>query len=321
MSFRNSSEPAKLNLNLLPVIVALAEEGTVSAAARKLHMSQPFVSSALGKLRRSFGDPLFVRTARGMEPTPRAQALLQPVRVALGVVENEVLRVAAFDPATSEKTISIVLSGAGEMVFLPAILARLNKEAPNVNVRSVSLDATQLERSMELGDVDLALGYFPDLKGNNFYQQRLMSDRFICLLRADHPIEDSRLTLKQFNQLGHAVVHAEGRSQEVVERFLVKRGISRRIVLHTPHFMSIPHIVAKSDLAATVPLVVGTAFAQFSDVRLIRPPFRSPRFAVRQHWHRKFHHDARSRWLRGVIHSLFNESVDDRRSESTGGLD
>lgn len=295
--------------------MAIAEEGTVSAAARKLSMSQPSVSSALAKLRHSLRDPLFVRTARGMAPTPRTLALLQPVRVTMGIVTNELLQTAAaFDPAKTDKTFSIALSDVGEMVVLPSILAHLSKVAPKVNLRSISMPPAQLQRAMELGEVDLALGYFPDLKGSNFYQQRLYSHGFVCLLRADHTIKGSRLTMRQFKQLGHAVVRAEGRSQEILERFLVKRGIQRREVLQTPHFLSVPYIITRSDLLATVPMALGTSFARFMNIRLILPPFDVPHIVVRQHWHRKFHHDPQNRWLRGTIYSLINESIDELKA-------
>jgi len=274
-------------------------------------MSQPSVSNALAKLRHVFGDPLFVRTVRGMEPTPRALALLQPVRDALGIVANEVLKTTAFNPAKMDGVISIAMSDVGEMITLPRILTYLNKVAPNVNLRSVSLPPAQLQRAMETGDVNLALGYFPDLKGNNFYQQRLYSHGFVCLLRTDHPIKGSRLSVRQFKQLGHAVVRAEGRSQEIFERVLVKHRIRRREVLQTPHFMSIPHIIARSDLVATVPMAVGTSFSKFMGIRLIKPPIEVPRIDLRQYWHRRFHHDPHSRWLRGLVHSLINESIDE----------
>jgi DNA-binding transcriptional LysR family regulator len=176
---------SKLDLNLLPVIVALAEHRSVSAAARHLGMSQPAVSAALGRLRASLGDPLFVRTARGMEATPRALTVLAPARAALGIVDQEILPAQGFHPSTSDRKITLALSDIGEMVFLPKILARLQAEAPRMTVRSVTLPVSQLERGLELGEIDLAIGYFPDLKGNNFFQQRLFSHGFVCLLR--HP--------------------------------------------------------------------------------------------------------------------------------------
>jgi DNA-binding transcriptional LysR family regulator len=301
----------KLDLNLLPVMVAMLEEGSGSAAARRLGMSQPAVSAALARLRATFSDPLFVRTSHGMEPTPRTLGLIAPIRVALSVVNNEVMQGMSFDPAGSTKTVTLALSDIGEMVFLPRILERLSKEAPGMSVRSVTPPPAQIERGLELGEIDLAVGYFPDLKGNNYFQQRLFSHGFVCLLRAGHPFKGNRLTPKQFLELGHAVVRAEGRSQEVFERFLQKQRIRRRVVLNTPHFMSIPLIIAKSDLVATVPLAVGTSFAQASQIRLVKPPFAIPSFDLRQHWHRRFNNDPQSKWLRGVVHALFNDSLDE----------
>jgi DNA-binding transcriptional LysR family regulator len=301
----------KLDLNLLPVIVALAESRSVSAAARQLGMSQPAVSSALARLRASLGDPLYVRTARGMEATPRALELLTPARAALGIVEQEILASPGFDPATSERTITLALSDIGEMVFLPKVLARLQADAPGMKVRSVTLPVSQLERGLELGEIDLAVGYFPDLKGNNFFQQRLFSHGFVCLLRSGHPIKGQKLTPKQFMAQGHAVVNAEGRSQEVFERYLQEQGIRRRVVLNTPHFMSLPSIISASDLVATVPLAVGVWFSSTARVRWARPPFQVPKFDLKQHWHRRVNNDPQSRWLRGLFYSLFNEDVDE----------
>ncbi|HSV44485.1 MAG TPA: LysR family transcriptional regulator [Ramlibacter sp.] len=305
----------KLDLNLLPVVVALVENGSVSGAARTLGMSQPAVSSALGRLRQVFADPLFVRTSRGMEPTPRTLALIGPTRTALGVVDNEILRSSLFDPATSDRKFTLALSDIGEMVFLPKMLQRLALEAPATSVRSVTLPPAAIERGLELGEIDLAIGYFPDLKGNNFFQQRLFSHNFVCLLRSGHPIKGAKLTPRQFMALGHAVVNAEGRSQEVFERYLAKQGIRRRVVLNTPHFMSIPAIIAKSDLVATVPLAVGVTFAETSRIRMVKPPFDIPSFDLKQHWHRRFHNDPQSKWLRAMVQELFNDAVDEWRTD------
>lgn len=306
----------KLDLNLLPVIVAMMEQGSVSGAARQLGMSQPAVSSALARLRAVFADPLFVRTSRGMEPTPRTLALLAPTRVALGVVANEILQNMGFDPASSEKTFTLALTDIGEMVFLPKILECLRTEAPKTTLRSVTLPVSQIERGLELGEIDLAVGYFPDLKGNSFFQQRLFSHSFVCLLRATHPIKANKLTPKQFMELEHAVVNAEGRSQEVFERYLQKQGIRRKVVLTTPHFMSLPAIISKSDLVATVPLAVGTWFASTSRIRMVRPPFDIPTFDLRQHWHRRFNNDPQNKWLRALVARLFNDEADEWKGHS-----
>lgn len=300
---------AKFDLNLLPIVVAIAKEKSVSRAAEALGMSQPAVSAALSRLRQTFNDELFIRTSSGMEPTPRALTLIEPAREILARVEEDVLQEEGFDPAKATGCFTLALSDIGEMVFLPKLLSRIQQEAPRASISSVTLPAGEIPAALETGRVDIALGYFPDIQSNNFFQQRLFSHSFTCLLRANHRIRGNRLTLQQFLELGHAVIKAEGRSQEVFERFLEAKNIHRRIVLSTPHFMSIPFIIATSDLVVTVPMAVGTSFAKFANIKLMKPPFDIPSFDLRQHWHRKYLQDPRNIWLRSLVADLFSNDI------------
>lgn len=301
-----------LDLNLIPYLVAIEETRNVSRAAERLGVSQPRVSTALARLREYFNDPLFVRTSRGMEPTPRTLALVPAAREALARIERGLLDRQHFDPSVSTETFSIALSDVGEIVFLPRLLQAFAREAPNANLRSVSASHGDVERGLEAGEIDLAVGYFPDLRGNNFFQQRLFSHRFICLMRRNHPFANEPLTLERFMECGHAVVRAEGRSQEILENFLDKERVRRRAVLETPHFMSLPFILSRTDLIATVPHAIGFAYvAEHASITLAEPPLPLPRFDLKQHWHRKFHNDARTVWLRGIVASLFNDELDE----------
>lgn len=296
----------ELDLNLLRVLAAIEEKRSVSAAAIKLQRSQPSLSSALGKLREFFGDPLFVRSGNTMQPTPRVSEIMGPVREVLARIGTEIVASPVFDPAGSHQPIVLALSDVGEVVFLPAVLAQLRRVAPHTSLRSVSLPAEDIAAGLEAGTIDLALGYFPDLTRHNFFQQTLFADTFTCLLRAGHPLKASRLTLKQFLQLDHAVIRAESRTEEVIERFLARKRIRRRVVLTTPHFASVPPIVEQSDLVVTVPEPLARYFSSVSArIRVVKPPFDAPRIDLRQIWHRKFHHDARSRWLRALMCTLF----------------
>jgi DNA-binding transcriptional LysR family regulator len=300
------------DLNLLRVVVALYDAGSVGRAAQALGMSQPAMSAALARLRKAFGEPLFVRTARGMSPTARAHALAAGAREVLARIADDVLSEASFDPASSSATFTLAMSDVGEMVFLPKILECLQREAPHAVVRSVSLPPARLEQALESGEADLAVGYFPDLKSSAFFQQRLFTHRFVCLLRADHRIRGRRLTLEQFLSLGHAVVRAEGRSQEIFEKYLERKKIARRIVLLTPHFMSIPTIIGKTDLVVTLPHAIGLFFSQAgANVKVMEPPLPIPRIELRQHWHRNAHHDPKNKWLRRLVAGLFTDASDE----------
>jgi DNA-binding transcriptional LysR family regulator len=231
-----------------------------------------------------------------------------PVREVLGRIGMDIVAAPVFDPATSRQTIGLALSDVGEVVFLPSIISELRRAAPQASVRSVSLPAADVAAGLEDGGIDLALGYFPNLKRHNFFQQTLFTDTFTCLLRADHPVKAPRLTLAQFVQLEHAVVRAESRTEEVIERFLVRKRIERRVVLTTPHFASVAPIVEHSDLIVTVPEPLGRYFAGVSArIRCVRPPFDPPHIDLKQFWHRKFHHDARNAWLRNLVCRLFQK--------------
>jgi DNA-binding transcriptional LysR family regulator len=299
----------QLDLNLLYVLVALDESRSVSGAAVKLGKSQPAVSSALARLRGFFNDPLFVRSGNNMQPTPRALSLVESARFVLGRVGSDIVAAPSFEPTTSQQPISLALSDVGEAVFLPTLLKKLRKLAPRATVRSVSLPANQVAAGLESGEIDLAIGYFPDLKQHNFFQQTLFTDTFASLVRADHPVGTNKLTLKQFLQLEHVVVRAESRTEEVMERYLARRKIRRQVVLTTPHFSSAPIIVEQSDLIVTVPEPLARYFCSVSaHLRMIGLPFEPPRIDLKQSWHRKFHHDERNRWLRSVVAGLFQRT-------------
>jgi len=301
------------DLNLLPVLVKIYEHESVSAAAADLGMSQSAISGALAKLREIYGDPLFHRVGRGMQPTSRMHALIGPLRDSLQSMEGT-LRAEEFNPATTSMTFKLAMSDVGEMVFMPKILQRIMKHAPNASVQSVANSAAHIERGLETGDIDLAVGFFPDLRDKAFMEQHLFFHHFVCLLRAHHPITANTLTLTQFLSTEHAVVSGAGRTQEIFERYLRSKRIQRRVVLVTPHFMSIPFVIAQSDLIVTVPHAVGLfAKSVHMNIRTAQPPLRPPRIDLKMHWHRNFQRDPKSRWLRGIVSSLFTDELDEWR--------
>lgn len=301
-----------LDLNLLHVAVALLDAGSVTRAAEALGMSQPAVSGALARLRRHFGDPLFVRAPVGMAPTPRGAQVADTARAILRTVDEKLRPDLAFEPARRHRPFTFALSDVGEIVFLPRLVESLVAASPDTPVRSVSLRPAALAAALEAGDVDLAIGYFPDLKTADFFQQRLFTHRFVCLLRDGHPLARQPLSLGDFLAAQHVVVQSEGRSQEIFETWLEAQGLTRRVAVYTPHFLGVRRLVASSDLIATVPHALGAEHARPGHgIRVVAPPFAPPRIELRQHWHRKAHKDARSVWLRALVSGLFNEATDE----------
>jgi DNA-binding transcriptional LysR family regulator len=302
------------DLNLLPVLVAIHEHGSVTAAAQRLGMSQPAVSTALAKLRQKYGDPLFHRAGHGMKPTPRLRALIQPLREALTRMDHTFAAESVFEPATTQRTFTFAMSDLGEMVFMPKILKRLRQVAPRASVRSVAASAPQIERGLETGEIDVAVGYFPDLREKSFLEKHLFFHHFVCLLRANHPITAGTLTVPQFLSLEHAVVYGAGRTYEIFERHLRAKKLHRRVVLETPHFLSIPSIISRSDLVVTVPHAVGVFVkSQHMNIRIAQPPMRTPKIDLKLHWHRNFQRDPKNKWLRELVADLFTDESDEWR--------
>lgn len=300
----------EFDLNLLRVLVALDRTRHVSKAAELLDMSQSGFSSALARLRKHTGDILFVRDSAGMQPTPRAQTMIEAALNALTSVDEGVLAAPTFEP-TGPTQFRFAMSDLAEIVFLPRLLHHFQHVAARASVSSEALPEDAVAQTLANGTVDLAIGYFPELATQAHFHQRLYRHTFACLVRRGHPLDRGRLTAKAFAQLGHVVVTSPARSGRLFDLWLQRQHIERRIVLRTPHHLSLPVIVESTDLIATVPLAVGARFAAMNSVDLMPLPFKPPMFNVEQHWHRRLQSDARHRWLRQQVAGLFNDRSDE----------
>ncbi|MBK4735438.1 LysR family transcriptional regulator [Noviherbaspirillum pedocola] len=299
---------SSVDLNLLAAFNALARERNVTLAANRLGLSQPAMSNALARLRKLFNDPLFVRTVAGMQPTPYAQQLEDPIARACELLEAALQIDAGFDPATTtRKAFTFYLSEIGEIVFLPKILIGLQQRAPGISVKVSRVPEHGPQAAMEAGEVDLAIGIFPGLKAG-FYQQRLYGDRFVCIARRGKTSRRSALSLEEYVSAAHAVVASTGTGHDTaVERILWKQRLHRRIAVTVPHFMALPTIVAQTDAIATIPSRMAAALTGLTNIEVLEAPVPFPRMEIRQHWHERFHHDAANRWLRELINSLLRE--------------
>lgn len=295
------------DLNLLPIVIALYDELSVSRAARHLGMSQPAVSKALRRLRETFEDALFVRGPSGIVPTPRAHAIVRAARPHLRQLHEDLLKGEHFDPATSTRPIVLGLSDIAEMAFLPSILEHLRTHAPKCPLTTVTTRDALLAEALEKGDVDVAAGYFPALAQRNFRQRRLSKHGFACLMRTGHPLWKSRLTVAAYLAADHVVVRREGRSQDLLERFIDRRRMRRRVAMYTPNVLSVPFIVMDTDLVATLPYAVVTRFASITRcVAAALPPFDLT-YDLKLHWHRRFDNEPRSMWLRDQLAAVFKD--------------
>ena len=305
------------DLNLLRVLVALDGTRSVTRAAEQLEMSQSGFSTALARLRRQFDNELFVRTAQGMKPTARATEIVDTARTILDNVQSGILQMPVFDPSSATVEFRLSLADVAEVVFLPRLTSHLQQYAPSCSVRSESIPRDALADAMESGRIDLALGYFPDLEANGFYQQRLYTHTYACMVRRNHLAVETGMTKEIFVGQRHAVVMSPARTSDLFDRFLERKGIKRKVAVRTPHHLALPAIVSESDLIATVPMATAHYFATLGAVELLPLPFKPPIFGVQQHWHRRTHKDAASQWLRKQVAYLFNDGTDIWREAET----
>lgn len=289
-----------MDLSLTRVLCAIYEARSVSRAADALRLTQPAVSHALGRLRYEFSDPLFVRSAAGMIPTPQADRLYGAFREALQLVANAIEEAKAFVPETSTRRFRMSLSDIGVMVFLPLILGHLQADAPHLAIEANQIPVPDLLRSLSTGQIDFALGNLPELERYTEHC-RLFEEHYVCVLRRDHPVIAETMSLDLFLAARHVAVVSPFSGHKMVEDVMIDSGVQREIALQTPHFTSVPDILAQTNLVATVPSRVATLFADTHALRSLPLPLHIPPFTVRMHWHKRNNSNHGHQWMREVI--------------------
>jgi DNA-binding transcriptional LysR family regulator len=297
-----------IDLNQLVLFQELMVERRVSKVAEKLGITQPAVSNTLAKLRRTLGDELFLRTPAGMVPTPYAEQLSEPIGYALGMIHSGLNQQIRFDPAKVKGSMTIGMTDIGEIVFLPTLLDRLKREAPNLMINTVRTTAVNLREDMESGKVDLAIGLLPQLKAG-FFQRRLFMQRYVCLFRKGHPLEKKRMSLNEFRAAEHLVVITAGTGHGKVDELIRRTGIDRTVRLTVPHYVSVGHILQSSDLLATVPERLAQGLAHPFGLTYVAHPARLPEIAINAFWHAKVHRSPANQWLRGLVFELFAQDA------------
>lgn len=293
------------DLNLLLVFEALLRERNVTRAGARLGLSQPSMSNALTRLRRAWGDPLFVRTPLGMEPTPLAERLAQPVEEGLARLRQGLENPQIFDPAVARQRYRLVMSDIAQVIVLPILMDHLQRVAPGVGLDLLPLSRDDYAKALEENWVDFAIGNLPFLNGAGFYQQRLFEDDYVAVVRADKALAPPPLTLQAYCAMPHvAVVNSLGDS--MVEQSLAGLGMRREVVLTVPNFLATAIIASASHMMVTLPRTVVRMQRLESEVTTLELPFPMPRANVRQFWHIRHHHDLASQWFRMELAQLMH---------------
>lgn len=296
------------DLNLMRVFLMVMDEGSVTRAAQRLNLTQPAVSYALNRLREQFDDPLFVRTPNGMQPTPVARALAEPIERGLNSFAEVISMRQAFDPQQSKRRFRMAMSDIGVMVFLPELMEQLHTQAPKLQleIREVALEA--LPQALRDGEIDLAIGNLEGLRQHTCHAH-LFHEHYCCMGRQGHPLLTAgKLTRAQYRKLDHILVDSRGSAHRALDGILAEAGVPRRPALTLPHFSAAAEIARRTDLVITLPYRAALWLNRDQAFDILPVPIALPPLQVTVHWHRRFDADPGTIWLRERVVGLLGEA-------------
>lgn len=285
-----------LDLNLLRVFDALSRRGSVSAAALELGLSQPAVSNALRRLRDATGDELFLRTRRGMEPTPYAQAIRLPVAEGLATILSGLQRGAVFDPGVAQRRFRLLMTDAGEVVVLPRLMALLRVKAPQIELVVTQLPIERYFEALESDEVDVAVGNLHPREGS-LVLRPLFNETYVILCRQDHPWTTELPDQERYLAARHIAVSPPSSRSNAIRDLAVENRWRMRASLTVPHFMVLAPIIERTGLVATVPTRVAAELCRRHPLAVVPLPFTSPTIKVSIGWHMRQQKDQGRRWL------------------------
>lgn len=288
----------RVDLNLLVTLDALLADPNVTRTAERLHLSQPAVSVHLSKLRHVFDDPLLLPGPRGMRPTAKADALREPLRLALEALTQAIAPTAPFDPQLANHTWRIAASDNSASTILLPVLAGLREAAPGTRLAVIEKAPSRMAKEAEDGHIDLGF-HTRDDAPEGLHMHVLFSERYVLASRVGHPLLRQSPNLEQFCRLEHIIVSPDGGGFiGITDQVLAERGLSRKVVLSVPHFLVVAAALTRTDLVALLParLVAGEPGLQ-----VMEPPVPLPGYEMAMFWPERLHRDPAHRWLRGFI--------------------
>ncbi|MDR3537998.1 MAG: LysR family transcriptional regulator [Acetobacteraceae bacterium] len=292
---------ANVDLNLLVVFDAILQDASLTRAGRRLGLSQPATSHALGRLRHMLHDELFIRGPDGMQPTPRAIQMAEPVREALSLLRLT-LEPEEFDPRTSKRKFTLAVNNFAARAIIPALTRRVAQEAPNLSLDVRPIGRLDVLDSLDSDGADVALTVVGE-GGERFKCVRIMEDDYVAVLDRNHPAAHTVLTHKRLAEMPHIAVTSTGDDTSFVDRALAEHGLTRRIAVRVP-FLTIAVLLADSEYVVVLPRRVGTDLARICSLVVKDLPFAPPWIAVSMIWHRRLDNHPAQRWLRDTIRSI-----------------
>jgi DNA-binding transcriptional LysR family regulator len=311
----NSIHLAQFDLNLLRIFDALSEERSATRAGERLGLSQSAISHALSRLRQIFDDPLFIRGASGMRPTPRAAEIAPALREALMQLQLAIAP-SSFFPQETDRRFSIATGAYVAAVLLPCVVERIRAEAPQAELRILPMQS-DVEIALRSGGLDMAIGAFPDLS-DRVSRQSLFEEQGVWALRANHPVVQGRLTLDDLAALSHVMLTAAPDAGDIdlpwrhgfnptpyhwtahVDVALTRIGLKRQVAVRMQDVYSGLAIVSRTDMTMLAPRRMAQTHAEALGLTLFEPPYPSPNLVMEGIWSPEAGHPALD-WLRSVV--------------------
>lgn len=297
--------PSDIDLNLLRVLDALLENGSVAGAAKTLHLSPPAVSRSLARLRSVVGDPLFVRAGRSLVPTDVAVNLRGPARQALEAAIAVLTPTLSSDPARIERRFVICADDGVVAALALPLITRVRAVAPGVEIDFVREDPDTIGR-FRSGTIDLRIDAHVE-EHHDIESRVILTDRFVAAVRPDHPLLKGRMTAKRFAEVHHITVSPKGKRTGPIDHALADVGLRREYITTVTSFVVAAHLVAATDLVGSLPHSIVTLMSQSLPIEAVAIPVVVPDFDINLIWHRRDQHDAAHQWLRQQILESFDD--------------
>ena len=295
---------SRIDLNLFVVFDAIYTEGGITRASKRLSLTQPAISHALGRLRELCDDPLFVRQGKAMIPTPLARAMIDPVRQSLQGFEATLKRVDRFDPATARKHFTVCMRDVRELTVLPNLLRTVTREAPFVDISVVRAERKQLEAELAAGTLDAAIDVRLALS-DEVRRQLIDTERLVVVARPRHPTVNGKLDLETYLSQEHILVSSRRRGFGVEDYELSRHGLKRRIRLRCQHYFAACRVVSETDLILTMAERYARIVNRVFRNRVVPFPLEVPDYDAYLYWHVNADADPANRWFRKQLMGAF----------------
>lgn len=289
-----------LDLNLLVALDALMTERNLTAAARRINLSQPAMSAAVGRLRSYFRDDLFAMRGRELVPTPRAEGLAGPIREALLHIQLSIISRDAFNPALSDRRFRIGVSDFVMVVFFQAIVERVAREAPDVAFEFLPL-ADDPDELLQRGEIDFLI--LPEMYMSRSHPRAtLFEEKLVCVGCRTNKQLSRKLTFEKYMSMGHvAAKFGRTRRPSIEEWFLIEHGLKRRLEVVVQSFSMIPPMLLGTGRIGTMPSLLARHFGKTTPLRIVDLPLPIPSFSEAVQWPALHNTDPASIWMRTIL--------------------